>query len=222
MAATGRPVAGRQRMRPELATGLLLGLLAGCASLPASRTPPPSPPVIVESIQTTQLTSLLAALSRVVEGTPAEQAEELAVARAGYEQARQGPAALRYGLLLAAPGHPGRDPALAQQLLREALVRPELLSINERTLGRVELERVTAELLAAAENQRLVAEVQQERERQRNAQASAAITRQLQAANEQNAQLRRALEEARAKLDAIAELERRQADRPPAGATRDP
>lgn len=209
-------------MRPELAGGLLLGLLAGCAGLPANRTPPPSPPQVVESIQTTQLTSLLAALATVVEGTPAEQAEEIALARAGYEQARQGPAALRYGLLLAAPGHPARDPVQAQQLLREALVRPELLSINERALGRVELERITAELLARAENERLVAEVQLERERQRNATASAAITRQLQVANEQNAQLRRALEEARAKLDAIAELERRQADRPPAGAIRDP
>lgn len=208
-------------MRPELAGSLLLGLLAGCASLSSSRMPPPPPPQVVESIQTTQLTSLLAALATVVEGTPAEQAEEIALARAGYEQARQGPATLRYGLLLAAPGHPARDPMQAQQLLREALVRPELLSTNERTLGRVELERITAELLASAENQRLVAEVQLERDRQRNAPASAAITRQLQTANEQNAQLRRALEEARAKLDAIAELERRQADRPPAGATRD-
>ncbi len=209
-------------MRPELAGCLLLGLLAGCASLPATRSPPPAPAPVVESIQSTQLASLLAALLRVVEGTPAEQAEEIALARAGYEQARQGPAVLRYGLLLAAPGHPARDPLQAQQLLREALARPELLSLNERALGRVELDRITAELLASAENQRLVAEVQQERERQRNAASSAAITRQLQAANEQNAQLRRALEEARAKLDAIAELERRQADRPPAGATRDP
>lgn len=209
-------------MRPDLPGCLLLGLLAGCASLPASRSPAPSPAPVVESIQSTQLTSLLASLLRVVEGTPAEQAEEIAVARAGYEQARQGPAALRYGLLLAAPRHPARDPAQAQQLLREALARPELLSINERALGLVELERITPELLAIAENQRLVAELQQERDRQRNAPASAAITRQLQAANEQNAQLRRALEEARAKLDAIAELERRQADRPPAGATREP
>lgn len=209
-------------MRPELATCLLLGLLAGCASLPAARSPAPSPPQVVESVQSTQLASLLAALLRVVEGTPAEQAEEIAVARAGYEQARQGPAVLRYGLLLAAPSHPARDPVQAQQLLREALARPELLSPSERALGLVELERITGELLARAENQRLVAELQQERDRQRNAPASAAITRQLQLANEQNAQLRRALDEARAKLDAIAELERRQADRPPAGATREP
>src|SRR5688500_9627661 len=146
----------------------------------------------------------------------------MALARTRIGDSRQGPGALRYGLLLAAPGHPARDPALGQQMLREALARPELLSVNERALGMVELERVSIELREGAEKQRLSLELQQERERQRTGVSSATLTRQLQAANDQIAQLRKDLADARDKLNAIAELERRQADRPPAGETRNP
>jgi hypothetical protein len=209
-------------MRPDLAACLAFALLAGCASLPAARTTQAQAPPVEENIQTIQLNSLLAALVKVVSGTPAEQAEEMALARTRIGDSRQGPGALRYGLLLAAPGHPGRDPAQGQQMLREALARPELLSVNERALGMVELERVSVELRETAEKQRLALELQQERERQRSGVSSATLTRQLQAANDQIAQLRKDLADARDKLNAIAELERRQADRPPAGETRNP
>jgi hypothetical protein len=205
-------------MRHSLAPTLLLAVLAGCASLQqgASGSPPAgTAPDVIQAAQLSQLNSLLTAMVTVVSGTPSEQAEVMAGARAGYENARGAPAAaLRYGLLLAAPLHPARDPVQAQLLLREALARPELLGPLEEALATVELERVNFELLAGAENQRLAEELRQERERQRGSASSAALTRQLQAANELNTSLRRQLDEARAKLDAIAELERRQA--PPA------
>jgi hypothetical protein len=150
----------------------------------------------------------------VVSGTPTEQAEVLAAARLGYEEFRGSPAALRYGLLLAAPVHPARNAVQAQQLLRESLARREQLSQYEQALAEVELERITTELLGASESQRLVDELRQERERQRTGSSTANLQRQLQAANDTIAQLRRQLDEARAKLEAIAELER-QAGRPP-------
>src|SRR5690606_30635910 len=82
----------------------MAGLLAGCAGLtsPRERGPADALPT-TEAIQAAQVNSLLSALARVVAGTPTEQAEIMAEARMAYEQARQGPAALRYGLLLAAP-----------------------------------------------------------------------------------------------------------------------
>lgn len=209
-------------MRPSLLAAVGLLALAGCAGAPAGRGAPSQSTPAYEAVQAQQLNSLLAALSRVVSGTPAEQAELVAEARARYEDSRGGLPALRYGLLLSAPGHAGRAPELAQQALREALAQPGLLSVNERAMGIVELERVTAELRADAENQRLTAELQMERERQRNGVANAQSARALQAANEQIAQLRRDLKEARDKLDAIAALERRQADRPPPPETRNP
>lgn len=206
-------------MRPERAGTMLVVLgLAACTSLPETRSPTVDTAAAIETIQARQVSGLLGALMKVVNGTPAEQAEVLAEARQAYEETRfNGPVVLRYGLLLAAPSHPARDPQLAQQMLREAIARRETLSSMEYALGVVELERIGAELRLGDENQRLIAEAQQERERQRNGPSTAALTRQLQLANEQAAQLRRDLEEARAKLNAIAEYEQRsrQTDRPP-------
>lgn len=210
-------------MRPDsAAVVLLLGLLTGCSGIGLQREPPADTVPSGEAMQAAQVNSLLTALASVVNGTPAEQAEVMAAARHDFEHARQGPAALRYGLLLAAPGHPARNPAEAQHLLRESLARPELLSVMERALAQVELERINAELRVGDEIQRLMTEAQQARERQNAEPSAATLTRQLQAAQEQNAQLRRSLDDARAKLDAIAEFERRQNDRPPASEGRNP
>lgn len=213
-------------MRPELPITLLCGALglAACSSMPEARSPTVDAPAAIETVQARQIASLMGALMKVVNGTPAEQAEVLAEARQDYEAARlNSPGVLRYGLLLAAPSHPARDPGLAQQMLREAVARREMLSSMEYALAVVELERIGEELRLGSENQRLLTEAQLERERQRNAPSPATLTRQLQIANETNAQLRRELEEARAKLNAIAEYEqRRQAERPPPSEGRNP
>lgn len=213
-----------RRMRHNALAMAVLGLLAACAGVTERRSERPAEvaPPSMEAIQAAQLASYVTALQLVVQGSPTEQAEVMATARAGYDQARQGPAALRYALLLAAPVHPARDPQQAQRLLREALARPELLSPIERALAVVEQERIDAELRLGAENARLVAEAQQERERQRGAPSVAALTRRLQAETEEKERLRKALEEARAKLEAIANIERNISDRPPAPEGRNP
>jgi hypothetical protein len=209
-------------MRHELlATGLLF-LLGACGTLPGADPNTPDPAPTSEALQAVRLNSLLLPLGTVVTGTPTEQAEVMASAVQDFEQARQGPAALRYGLLLAAPSHPARNPELAQQVLREALAYPALLNAPERALAAVELERVTTELRLAAENQRLVAESQQERDRPRNGPSTAANARQMQALQDQITQLRKERDDALARLNAIAEFERRQADRPPANEGRNP
>jgi hypothetical protein len=118
--------------------------------------------------------------------------------------------------MLAAPNHPAHDATQAQRLLREALSRPELLSVTERALAIVELQRVESELRAAAEVDRLTTELQRERDRQRNSVSSANVAKRLQTEMDENARLRKALDEARAKLDAIANIERSISDRPPA------
>jgi len=196
-------------MRPERLLLPLCLAMAGCSSLGGLRGEKPAaiPAPSTESIQAAQLASYVTSLQQLVQGSPTEQAEIMAAASSGYEQAHQGPAALRYGLALAAPGHPARDPAQAQRVLRETLARPELLNIAERALAVVELQRVDAELRLVAENDRLVGEAQRERERQRAAPSQAAFNRRLQAEQEENARLKKALDEARAKLDAIVNIE---------------
>lgn len=198
-------------------------LLAGCSSIGDLRDGA-SPAVVptAEAVQAAQLNSYSSALSQLVQGSPAEQAELMAGAKGAYDPARAGPAALRYGLMLAAPNHPGHDALQAQKVLREALSRPELLSGAERSLAIVESQRMEAELRAAAEVDRLTAELQRERDRQRNAATSASLARRLQTEMDENARLRKALDEARAKLDAIANIERSISDRPPATEGRTP
>ena len=218
-------------MRPERALLFLCLALVGCSSIDTLKGEKPvaAPAPSTESIQAAQLASYIIGLQQLVQGSPAEQAEVVAAAHAGYEQAHQGPAALRYGLVLAAPGHPARDLAQAQRVLRETLARPELLNISERALAVVELQRVDAELRITAENDRLVSEAQRERERQRAAPSVAAVAKRLQAEQEENARLRKSLDEARAKLDAIVNIElersapsRPNTERPPPSEGRNP
>jgi len=207
--------------RSLLLSALLM--LAGCASTaPGGGSSEPATPTH-EVLQAAQLASYIDALQTLVQGSPAEQAEVLSAARKGYEQARQGPAVLRYALLLATPGHPSHDPQAAQRLLHEALARPDLLSAIERALAIVESARVEEELGLAAENARLVADAQQERDRQRNTAApSPALAKRLQDEISQNARLRKELDEAQAKLQAIANIERNIPERPPVNEARKP
>jgi len=202
------------RLSAVCAALALLGTLAGCTGMGLGRSSAPAPVPSGELLEAAQISAWASTQQRLVQGSPVEQAEVLAAARVAYEANRQGPTLLRYALALAAPGHPGRDLDQAQRLLREALARPELLSPTERAIAVVEAQRVDSELKLSIENKRLVAEMQRERERSRTAAPSAATARRLQQEMDENARLRKALEDAQAKLDAIANIERSISDRP--------
>jgi len=110
---------------------------------------------------------------------------------------------LRLALALATPGHPSSNPMEAQKQLSQLLASGDALLPEERTLALVHLKEVEQRLILDAEAQRL----------QRAAQAAAAQrsdenTQRLQAALEENKQLKAALDEARARLDAIINTER--------------
>ena len=110
---------------------------------------------------------------------------------------------LRLALALATPGHPSSNPMEAQKQLSQLLASGDALLPDERTLALVHLKEVEQRLILDAEAQRL----------QRAAQAAAAQrneenTQRLQAALEENRQLKAALDEARARLDAIINTER--------------
>jgi hypothetical protein len=201
----------------RLAMTLALALVTGCSSL--STEPVPRGPAILPPAAELQASAAIVAtlelLQKLIQGGPAEQAEALAGARRDYEANPRGGAQLRYALALAAPHHPARDVTLSQRLLRELLAAPETLLPLERSLALVELQRVDAELRLVAENARLGSEAQRERSRDRGTAANAALNRRLQAEAEENARLRKELDEARAKLDAIATIEQNITERKP-------
>lgn len=197
-------------MRPSALTLAALGLaLCGCAGIDALRpTPPPqrsdNPTEDRDTVAAVVMASTFQNMQHLVQAAPAEQAEIVAAARAAYEHSPQGSAKLRYALLLSTPGHPARDPVMAQKLLRELAAQPEVLLPLERAVALVALAQLNGELALRADNERL----QRSEELHTDHDHGAAAQRHLQAELDENARLRKQLEDAQAKLDAIANIER--------------
>src|SRR3984957_20413570 len=168
---------------------LLLAALALCACASTVSRPPPQPQHSEnvaedhEAAVALLLANTFQNMQRLTQAPAAEQAELLAAARAGYERSPQDGAQLRYALLLATPGHPGRDAPRAQTLLRQLVAQPETLVPIERAVALVELAQLDRELGLKAENDRMqIAAQRGDHER-----AMAAAQRRLQAELDENA-----------------------------------
>lgn len=187
--------------------------VAGCggvAGLRADRNASQGGPVYDRDTQVAVLLAdTIQTLQRLSAGTPAEQAEIVTNAQQAYERGSGGSAQLRYALVLATPGHPGRDAARARVLLRELAAQPETLAPVERALSLFELAQLDRELGLLGDNQRLQASASRSVDQERYA----AANRRLQAELDENARLRRLLEETQAKLDALVNIERNLPDR---------
>ncbi len=144
----------------------------------------------------------LAMLERLSRGGMAEQTEILDSSRSAYLEDSSTRNRLRYAFVLAVPGHAGADTVGARKLLGEALASPETLLASERALAELMARDLDARLALAQENATLRADTTNgERDRIAN------LNRRLQQETAEKERLRRELEEARAKLDAIAALE---------------
>jgi hypothetical protein len=196
--------------RCGVAAGVLALLAAGCAGGPGQRTPSPAPVMNSAATSSTVLSEYLQLLQRLVQGPPSEQAEIVARAQREYDTAPTPSRELKLALILGTPGHPATDLPKAQALLRELMANPEMLLPGERALTFLELSQIDDHLTLDAENRRLQTEaVRADQQRVANA------NHRLQAEMDENTRLRRELEEARAKLDAIANIERSLNERKP-------
>ena len=185
-------------------------LLSGCAGLSAPHPPAPAPVVSPQATTSTLLAGYLELLQKLVTGPPAEQAEIVASAQHDYDIAPTPSHELKLALILATPGHPATDLPRAQGLLRELMANPEVLLPGERALAFLELSQIDDHLTLETENRRLQMEaVRADREHIANA------NHRLQAELDENARLRKELDEARAKLSAIANIERSLNERKP-------
>jgi predicted O-linked N-acetylglucosamine transferase (SPINDLY family) len=146
--------------------------------------------------------SLLELMSELPKGDPARQAELFQSAKDAATLSPTTSNRLKYALALATPGHGGSDAVAAQRQLSELLARPETLLTIERLLAQVELQEVDRMLVLQAENKRL-----RDDESHDSRDKLLAANRRLQAESDENAKLRKALDEARAKLDAITHIE---------------
>jgi len=183
---------------------------AGCAVGPGQRAPSPAPVVNAATTGSIVLSEYLQLLQRLVQGRPSEQAEIVAKAQREYDTAPTPSRELKLALILGTPGHPATNLTKAQTLLRELMANPEMLLPGERALTFLELSQIDDHLTLDAENRRLQSEAVRA-----DQQRVAAANHRLQAEMDENVRLRRELEEARAKLDAIANIERSLNERKP-------
>ena len=184
--------------------------VAGCAGLGGSsapKTPLPSVPDHA-SAELAPILPLLEMMSALPQGDPARQAEIFQSAKDAASLAPTTSNRLRYALALATPGHSGSDPVAAQRQLSELLARPETLLTVERLLALVQLQNVDQRLILQAENQRLRDEASHD-----SRDKLQALNRRLATESDENAKLRKALDEARAKLDAVTHIEKSINDR---------
>ena len=110
---------------------------------------------------------------------------------------------LRLALAYGTAGHVGSDPTTARRLLVDLLAEPEALLPYEYALARTRLSVVEHWLYLESANR----SVRDEGNRELRA-AHAAGERQLEAAQTENQRLRRALNDAQDKLDAVTSIER--------------
>jgi hypothetical protein len=197
------------------ACALVVCWLTACSLAgPFTRQKPPAP---TEPDHVAQdlgpITPLLQMMGNLPQGDPARQAELFQSTKDAADLTPTTSNKLRYALALATPGHSGSDPVAAQRQLSELLARPETLLPIERLLALVELKEVEQRLILQAENKRMRDEAQHDESRDK----LLAVNRRLAAESDENVRLRKALDEARAKLEAITHIERSINDRKPNG-----
>jgi hypothetical protein len=200
------------RRTARLAACILTATLSACGTLLAGPKAAPTPPPAGPPQDAAVLAPLLELMSTLPQGDPARQAELFQSVKDAAEVTPTTSNRLKYALALATPGHSGSDAVAAQRQLSELLARPETLLPVERALATVELKEVEQRLILQAENKRLRDEAPpDDREKLQ------ASNRRLAAETDENAKLRKALDEARAKLEAVTHIERSITDRGTSG-----
>jgi hypothetical protein len=147
-------------------------------------------------------------ISELPQRDPAGQAELFQAAKNAAELTPTTSNKLKYALALATPGHSGSDPVAAQRHLAELLAKPENLLPIERFLAQSQLQQVERQLVLGTENQRLRDDAPREARDK-----LAVVNRRLSAETDENAKLRKELDDARAKLEAVTHIERSINDR---------
>ena len=193
-----------KRARRIAALTLIGALLAGCTQttdwLKGRRTAKADDLVILGA---PEAEIYLKELYGLAAGDPATQAEIFADATSGATLTPGPNTSLRLALVLATPGHPEFAPEQAQSLLREVLTQTQLLTPAEVSLATIHLNSVERLIVATSETRALRASSSQTARTEEQA-----VSQRLASVEAENRRLRRALEDAENKLEAITSIER--------------
>jgi hypothetical protein len=187
---------------------LLAAALAGCSSLGGSSGDREAAAAMLPTARPAagaadSLGVYLQTLRSLIEGDSVLQADVFRNVAAAADVSPTTTNRLMLALALATPTHPASNAAEAQQLLNDLLATGDALLPEEHVLALIHLKDVEQRLILDAEAERLQRAVAAATT-QRNDRSA----QQLQAALDENRQLKAELDEARAKLDAITNIER--------------
>ena len=136
-------------------------------------------------------------------GDADKRADILADAEAGARLTPGPTTHLRFGLVLATPGHAGTDPERAQALLSGVLEQGELLTTAEKSLATIYLNNVARLNLASSEARNLYESTSRAARDEQQA-----TSERIAAVEAENRRLRSELADAEEKLEAITSIER--------------
>ena len=194
--------------RLVLSAALLLG---GCSTdFFTQRPPPPPAPVIDHKAASAEaLADDFAVLEKLLTAPLEQQMQIVGTAERDFRTTPTPSKKLRLALILGAPDQAAADLPRAQQMLQELSADPQSsLLPGERTLVALQLKQIGDYLTLEAENRTLQADATR-------ADQLAALKRRLDGAAGENAKLKKQLEEAKAKLAAIANIEKSLNERKP-------
>ncbi len=202
------------RATPALAAALatLAALLAGgCASGLFARQPLPPPKPIIDhkAASSEALADDFAAMGKLMAAAPQEQLEIVGSAEEDFQALPTPSHKLRLALILATPDQAGSDLPRAQQMLQELSADPQpSLLPGERSLVSLELKQIGDYLTLEQENRNLQADAAR-------AGQLVSLRHRLDDVTAENQKLKKQLGEARAKLAAIANIEKSLNERKP-------
>jgi hypothetical protein len=188
---------------------LALTALAGCTSVGGGSSSAREPAGVTFGSErpingsADSLAIYLQTLRSLIEGDAVQQADVFRNVVAAADIAPTTTNRLMLALALATATHPSSDATRAQRLLTDLLATGDALLPEEHTLALIHLKDVEQRLILDAEASRL-----QQAAAAAAAQRNDRSAQQLQVALEENRQLKAALDEARARLDAITNIER--------------
>lgn len=187
-------------------TLLIVSLLGACAQTKhvmasMGRSSTPSDDAVVLGAPDAE--HYLSEIYRLSTGNPKTQEDIFADARSG-SQLTPGPQTnLRYGLVLATPGHANFDPQMAQTTLRDVLIQESILTPAEISLATIHLKSVERQLALSSEARRAMASSSQAATNE-----EAANRQRLAQLEAENRRLQEELTDTEEKLDAITSIER--------------
>lgn len=186
-----------------LASGCTTGLLA------PQTAPPPTLVIHRQAASSEALAEDFAALQKLIAAPPEQQMEMVGTAEEDFQKTPTPTRKLRLALILGTPSQAGTDLPRAQKMLQELSSDPDSpLLPGERALVALQLQQIGDYLTLQQENRTLQAEAAR-------ADQLAPLKHRLDGASEENERLKRQLAEARAKLAAIANIEKSLNERKP-------